>query len=73
MVVLSKTLHFCRKHSKATIYRDRGFTHPFQNLIELIANVSYDEDTKKHHVDMDMELIRELSEDFTEDDDPDKA
>jgi hypothetical protein len=41
-------------------------------LIELIANVTYDEEEKRHHVDMDMELIRELSEDF-EDDGPDKA
>ena len=64
---------FLSEAIKATIYRDRGFTHPFQNLIELISNVSYDEETKKHHVDMDMELIRELSEDFTEDDGPEKA
>ena len=64
---------FLSEAIKATIYRDRGFTHPFQNLIELIANVTYDEDGKKHHVDMDMDLIRELSEDFTEDDDPEKA
>jgi hypothetical protein len=42
-------------------------------LIELISNVSYDEETKKTHVGMDMELIRELSEDFTEDDGPEKA
>ena len=64
---------FLSEAIKATIYRDRGFTHPFQNLIELIANVTYDEDGKKHHVDMDMDFIRELSEDFTEDDDPEKA
>jgi hypothetical protein len=64
---------FLSEAIKATIYRDRGFTHPFQNLIELISNVSYDEKEKKHDVHMDMELIRELSEDFTEDDDPDKA
>jgi hypothetical protein len=63
---------FLSEAIKATIYRDRGFTHPFQNLIELIANVTYDEEEKRHHVDMDMELIRELSEDF-EDDGPDKA
>ena len=64
---------FLSEAIKATIYRDRGFTHPFQNLIELISNVSYDEETKKTHVGMDMELIRELSEDFTEDDGPEKA
>ncbi len=64
---------FLSEAIKATIYRDRGFTHPFQNLIEIIANVTYDEDAKKHHVDMDMDLIRELSEDFTEDDGPEKA
>jgi len=64
---------FLSEAIKATIYRDRGFTHPFQNLIELISNVSYDEKEKKHDVHMDMELIRELSEDFTEDDGPDKA
>ena len=63
---------FLSEAIKATIYRDRGFTHPFQNLIELIANVTYDEEEKRHHVDMDMELIRELSEDF-KDDGPDKA
>ena len=63
---------FLSEAIKATIYRDRGFTHPFQNLIELIANVTYDEDAKKHHVDMDMELIRELSEDFTEDDETER-
>ena len=63
---------FLSEAIKATIYRDRWFTHPFQNLIELIANVTYDEEEKRHHVDMDMELIRELSEDF-EDDGPDKA
>ena len=57
---------FLSEAIKATIYRDRGFTHPFQNLIELISNVSYDEETKKTHVGMDTELIRELSEDFTE-------
>ena len=72
MVILYKTSHFCQRRLKATIYRDRGFTHPFQNLIELISNVTYDEVEKKHHVNMDMELIRELSEDFT-DDPPDKA
>tara|TARA_A200000159_G_scaffold66483_1_gene61519 strand:- start:477 stop:881 length:405 start_codon:yes stop_codon:yes gene_type:complete len=64
---------FLSEAIKGTIYRDRGFTHPFQNLIELIANVTYDEEEKRHHVNMDMELIRELSEDFTEDDGPDKA
>lgn len=64
---------FLSESIKATIYRDRGFTHPFQNLIELIANVTYDEEEKRHHVNMDMELIRELSEDFTEDDGPEKA
>tara|TARA_Y100001972_G_C7559387_1_gene281017 strand:- start:124 stop:531 length:408 start_codon:yes stop_codon:yes gene_type:complete len=65
-----KDIAFLAESIKATIYRDRGFTHPFQNLIDMISNVSYDEETKKHHVDMDMELIRELSDDFTEDDDP---
>ena len=64
---------FLSESIKATIYRDSGFTHPFQNLIELIANVTYDEEEKRHHVNMDMELIRELSEDFTEDDGPEKA
>jgi len=64
---------FLAESIKATIYRDRGFTHPFQNLIELISNVTYDEKEKTHHVDMDMELIRELSDDFTEDDGPEKA
>lgn len=64
---------FLSESIKATIYRDRGFTHPFQDLIELIANVTYDEEEKRHHVNMDMELIRELSEDFTEDDGPEKA
>ena len=39
---------FLSEAIKATIYRDRGFTHPFQNLIELIANVKYDEEEKKH-------------------------
>ena len=38
---------FLSEAIKATIYRDRGFTHPFQNLIELISNVSYDEDDKE--------------------------
>lgn len=64
---------FLSESIKATIYRDRGFTHPFQDLIQLIANVTYDEEEKRHHVNMDMELIRELSEDFTEDDGPEEA
>lgn len=64
---------FLSEAIKATIYRDRGFTHPFQKLVELVSNVKYDEEEKKHDVHMDMELIRELSEDFTEDDGPDKA
>ena len=73
IVPFIQDIAFLSEAIKATIYRDRGFTHPFQNLIELISNVSYDEETKKTHVGMDMELIRELSEDFTEDDGPDKA
>ena len=64
---------FLSEAIKATIYRDRGFTHPFQKLVELVSNVKYDEEEKKHDVHMDMEWIRELSEDFTEDDGPDKA
>ena len=64
---------FLSEALKATIYRDRGFTHPFQNLIELISNVTYDEVEKKHHVNMDMELIRELSEDFTDGEPPEKV
>lgn len=62
-----RDIAFLSEAIKAAIYRDRGFRHPFQNLIELVSNVTYDENEDNHHVKMDMELIRELSEDFTDD------
>jgi len=33
---------------KSLIYRDRGFQHPFQNLVDLIASADYNEKEKKH-------------------------
>ena len=54
---------------KSLIYRDRGFQHPFQNLVDLIASADYNEKEKKHEIDMDMELVKEIAGDSSPEED----
>ena len=35
----------------------------FQNLVDLIASADYNEKEKKHEIDMDMELVKEIAGD----------
>ena len=60
---------FLSEAIKATIYRDRGFQHPFQNLVDLIASADYNEKEKKHEIDMDMELVKEIAGDSSPEED----
>ena len=58
-----KDIAFVAEIVKSTIYRDRGFQHPFQNLVDLIASAEQNEQTNKYEIDMDMELVKEISGD----------
>ena len=58
-----KDVAFLAELVKSLIYRDRGFQHPFQRLVDLIASAEYNEKEKKHEIDMDMELVKEIAGD----------
>tara|TARA_Y100001937_G_scaffold51210_1_gene71222 strand:+ start:566 stop:961 length:396 start_codon:yes stop_codon:yes gene_type:complete len=64
-----KDIAFLAEIVKSTIYRDRGFQHPFQNLVDLIASADYNEKEKKHEIDMDMELVKEIAGDSSPEED----
>ena len=64
-----KDVAFLAELVKSLIYRDRGFQHPFQRLVDLIASLEYNEKEKKHEIDMDMELVKEIAGDSSPEED----